>query len=91
MLKLPELKGSKKQKFLDSLSRDNTYYFFVGGAKKGEKGKDLGYVSSSKTLLAKVVSFAQQHGYTELHVSWGENIMNVDEGFMKFTVSVTIS
>lgn len=91
MLKLPEYKGTKKQNFLNSLSRENTHYFFVAGTKKSDKGKDLGYISSGKTLLAKVVSFAQQHGYQEVHLSWGENIMNVDTGFMKLTVSVTVS
>ena len=79
---------SKKQDVLNEIRKSGGAYVVIGNRLHSV---DLGYTTKVKDLYSGVAAFAAQHGVSEVQVSTGRNIMNVDGPSAKFSVTVKVS
>lgn len=75
-----------KGQFLDSLYRESPYCVVSG---KGFS-KELGFITNSDKLISGIAAFAGEHNCRKVKVRWGRNIMNVDQGPIGFSITLSV-
>lgn len=79
-----------KKELLKQVRGDGGSFIFLSHP-KSKTLKRIGYVTSEKSLMSHIASYASRVGATEIEVFGGRNIMDEDGPKAVFSVSVTIS